>query len=255
MSIITKSYRNINVQTVIASVILSILAAFAIQAVSAHGGDTSKIHACINTGGLPNVPNIRIVGASDTCGTGETALDWSQNANNGLAFTCPSCVFLSSKVGNRFAGKDLRGAYLVSINADSVNFANTDFTDAVLANAGFSNTDSSGATFTGGNLTSISFTNGTATAANFSSATLTSGYLNYANFTSANFTNTNLTSSDLSFSNFSNANFTGANLTNTYAFSATGMGTATVTGVTWSNTTCPDGTNSDSNGNTCVGHF
>ena len=30
---------------------------------------------------------------------------------------------------------------------------------------------------------------------------------------------------------------------------------ATLTGVHWSNTTCPDGTNSDNDGNTCVGHL
>jgi hypothetical protein len=27
-----------------------------------------------------------------------------------------------------------------------------------------------------------------------------------------------------------------------------------VIGVIWNNTTCPDGTNSNNNGNTCVGH-
>ena len=38
------------------------------------------------------------------------------------------------------------------------------------------------------------------------------------------------------------ANLTGANLV-----------FATVTGVVWGNTTCPDGSNSDTNGGTCVG--
>jgi hypothetical protein len=28
-----------------------------------------------------------------------------------------------------------------------------------------------------------------------------------------------------------------------------------VTGVTWSNTTCPDGTNSNNDGGTCTGHL
>jgi uncharacterized protein YjbI with pentapeptide repeats len=46
-----------------------------------------------------------------------------------------------------------------------------------------------------------------------------------ANLADANFTNDNLTGADL----------TGANLT----------------GVTWSNTTCPDGTNSNTDGDTC----
>ena len=30
---------------------------------------------------------------------------------------------------------------------------------------------------------------------------------------------------------------------------------AVLTGVTWDNTTCPDGTNSDVNGGTCEGHL
>jgi hypothetical protein len=52
---------------------------------------------------------------------------------------------------------------------------------------------------------------------------------------------------------------TGANLTN-----ATLRGARTSRpdlvpqqwgGVVWSNTTCPDGTNSNANGGTCLGHF
>ena len=30
---------------------------------------------------------------------------------------------------------------------------------------------------------------------------------------------------------------------------------STVTGVIWNNTTCPDNTNSNNHGNTCVGHY
>jgi hypothetical protein len=36
---------------------------------------------------------------------------------------------------------------------------------------------------------------------------------------------------------------------------ATGLQTATLTGVVWSNTACPDGTTSTSDGGTCVGHL
>jgi hypothetical protein len=41
----------------------------------AHGGDTSLVHACV-VGSQPNSPNLRIIGASETCGTG-SALDWN----------------------------------------------------------------------------------------------------------------------------------------------------------------------------------
>ena len=44
--------------------------------------------------------------------------------------------------------------------------------------------------------------------------------------------------------NLSSADLTGANLSNAY-----------LDGVNWDDTTCPDGTNSDNNGNTCVNNL
>jgi hypothetical protein len=41
--------------------------------VRAHGGDTSKIHACVNTAS----GEVKIVGANDTCPSPLTAIDWS----------------------------------------------------------------------------------------------------------------------------------------------------------------------------------
>jgi uncharacterized protein YjbI with pentapeptide repeats len=58
------------------------------------------------------------------------------------------------------------------------------------------------------------------------------------------FTNTNL----------SNANLTNINLTNVNLRGSTFSGTTTVAGVMWSNTVCPDGTNSNAHSTTCVGH-
>jgi hypothetical protein len=43
-------------------------------AVSAHGGDTSLIHSCVNN----NSGVVRVVGAGVTCKAGETPLDWAQ---------------------------------------------------------------------------------------------------------------------------------------------------------------------------------
>jgi plastocyanin len=40
--------------------------------------------------------------------------------------------------------------------------------------------------------------------------------------------------------------------TNTNLFTATGLGSESLAGVTWSNTVCPDGTNSDGNAGTCA---
>ena len=55
----------------------------------------------------------------------------------------------------------------------------------------------------------------------------------------ANLKGANLSGANLSGANLSGANLTGANLSD----------------VTWGNTTCPDGTNSDNDGGTCLGHL
>ena len=54
-------------------------------------------------------------------------------------------------------------------------------------------------------------------------------------FSGMNFSNFNMSGADLSGSNLTDANFIGANLES----------------VIWSNTICPDGSNSDNNGNSC----
>ncbi|MGH7204332.1 MAG: hypothetical protein ACREHC_07850 [Candidatus Levyibacteriota bacterium] len=70
----------------------------------------------------------------------------------------------------------------------------------------------------------------------------------------------NSTLSNANFSHSSVLNFEGAtlqnvNVTNAILEGSENMSTATVSGAIWSNTTCPDGTNSNNNGNTYAGHF
>jgi hypothetical protein len=64
----------------------------------------------------------------------------------------------------------------------------------------------------------------------------------------------NLTGADLSEADFADGNLAGANLTNANLDGANIIG-ANTEGVTWSNTTCPDGTNSNNDGDTCVDNF
>jgi uncharacterized protein YjbI with pentapeptide repeats len=54
----------------------------------------------------------------------------------------------------------------------------------------------------------------------------------------------NLINADLSGADLSGADLSGADLSGASLF-----------GVIWSNTTCPDSTNSDDNGGTCEGHL
>jgi uncharacterized protein YjbI with pentapeptide repeats len=178
-------------------IIVAICAAFLLglfsthlgKLVLAHGGNLNFIHACVKTSN----GSLRIIGANDTCSTGETALDWHKGTN----FPPYFCIGCDLAGETRLAGKDLTNARMDAFT--QIN--GTDFSGTTLVNA---------------NLRQIF----TAQMANFSNANLT------------------------------NTDFTDANLQG-----AVGMDTATRTGVIWSNTTCPDGTNSDNNGNTCEGHL
>lgn len=89
----------------------------------------------------------------------------------------------------------------------------------------------------------------------FSSTTLTSANLASVHAFYTVFKNANLTGANMTCDDFYSADLTSANLTNANLKSATNMKLATVTGVVWNNTTCPDGTNSNNDGNTCVGHL
>src|SRR5215213_7675750 len=53
---------------------LLIVALAVVSMASAHGGDATRIHSCINN----NSGAIKIVSPSQACNNGETALDWNQ---------------------------------------------------------------------------------------------------------------------------------------------------------------------------------
>ncbi len=113
-----------------------------------------------------------------------------------------------------------------------------------LANATLSNAYLWGWTLSGANLR-----NGTFTTANFTNATLSGANLSGGSFTGATFTGAVLTNAVLNQATLKTANFTNATFSG-----ATGGTTAALTGAIWNNTTCPDGTNSTTDGGTCMGH-
>jgi hypothetical protein len=80
-----------------------------------------------------------------------------------------------------------------------------------------------------------------------------------ADLAGSNLSGANLNRSDLSGANLAGANLTGANLNGANLSNASLTGALTAGAnfnkVTWANTICPDGTNSDSNGGTCIGHL
>lgn len=112
-------------------------------------------------------------------------------------------------------GRDLTNAWLKYSYMPESNFSHTTMTNAVLEGAVIGSGDFSSTDLTNANMTSI-----VASTVDFTSSTLV------------------------------NVNFTSADLTNSI-----GLTTSSVDGATFSNTICPDATNSDTNGGTCVGHL
>ena len=76
-----------------------------------------------------------------------------------------------------------------------------------------------------------------------------------ASLIGADLTGAILTGADLTGANLSSADLRGADLSAANLRGATGLPTATLTGAVWGTTTCPDGTTSDQNGGTCLGHL
>ena len=89
----------------------------------------------------------------------------------------------------------------------------------------------------------------------FSNANLSDTDLSYANLMGAilrfaDLSNANLTYAGLNGADVRFADLSGAYLRDAYLYGADLTG-ADLTGVYWNDTTCPDGTNSNDNGNTC----
>jgi outer membrane protein assembly factor BamB len=136
------------------------------------------------------------------------------------------------------AGNSTSGSFLVVVSAPSAdcNLAHYPSSKGVL---NLKNANLSGCYLPGANLAG----------ANATAANLTGTYLDHANLSSANLTQASLQGTWLVNANLSNAKLNFANLSGA---KTTG---ATFTGASWVQTTCPDGTNSNNDGGTCVGHL
>jgi beta propeller repeat protein len=91
--------------------------------------------------------------------------------------------------------------------------------------------------------------------ANLRSASLIGANLSGANLSGANLTGADLTNADLRGADLSGANLNGARLVGADLQGAKSNALTNVNLVVWSNTTCPDGTNSNADGGACQGHL
>jgi uncharacterized protein YjbI with pentapeptide repeats len=170
-------------------------------------------------------------------------------------------------------GANLNDANLTTVllggsNLTNANVTGADLTNADLADANLDGADLSGATLTGASgvgikgtpsalpagwavrggyligpgtgtvLTDANMSNLDLSRVNFSGLNLLRALFRHSNLTGANLTKANLTGADFSNANLTRANMTGAKVSST-----------TFAGTIWSNTTCPDGSNSDAHAN------
>ena len=141
---------------------------------------------------------------------------------------------------------DVTAGYLLDEDAAG---ANTTAAESGIGGSNLRNINLGGANLMGLSLPNDSLAGDNLTGANLSNSNLQGTNLTGANLSGANFTGANLIGAALQ-----STNLQGANLSNANLGGATLKG-ASLGGVTWSNTVCPDGTNSDADGDTCLGHL
>ena len=140
--------------------------------------------------------------------------------------------------GFQLSGSDLTGADLSNADLVSANLASADLTGANLTNATVDTASLTGANLSDANLTDTDLGLSNLTGADLHGADLTYAGVD-ATLTRANLSDANLTNTNFDYANLTQANLTQANLTQ-----ATVSG-ATFAGARWSDTTCPNGSNSD----------
>ncbi len=161
-----------------------------------------------------------------------------------------------------FAGADLTNASLPDTNVSGASFAGATLTgvestritgtpsalpsgwtlqagfligkQAVLTDADLDNLDLHGADLSGAGLTSASLRHVILTDADLHAANLTGANFSFATLTGADLSNASLASANFSFANLAGASLSGASVTQ-----------AMFPQAIWSNTTCPDGSNSN----------
>ena len=124
--------------------------------------------------------------------------------------------------------------------AINYDFSGANLSGVDLSNAHLFDVDLSGANLSGANLYEADLRFSGLDYADLSGADLVGAALRYADLSGADLSGANLYGADLYNAFLSGADLTGANLF-----------IANLDDVNWYNTTCPDGTNSDNNGNTC----
>jgi len=245
----------------VAALVFAVVGVDVVQGASA---TPSSFYTCTKNG-----VKFKIV-STPTCKAGkhpQTLNKWDNDATVGSAEGALNSALTTA---TKYETIDHGGTLPADGDFTGLSFANT-YVPVIGGHPGVSSTwtNFSGDNFTSAKLSELQASN--FTGANFTLATFyptlsgdpaPQGIFGIAapggnNFTDANFTDANFTSvyrTSFIDDDFNGANFTGANFTAATmgGFEATG---STFVGAIWSNTTCPDGSNSNTNlGHTCEGY-
>jgi uncharacterized protein YjbI with pentapeptide repeats len=246
---------------------------------------TGAASACYPTSG-PSKGVLRVIDAQagQTCAAGEASIVLSTPVCNGYprgGVDWHGCDFRNTNLqgqylnasqlqGTNLTAAKLSGASLVGANLTGANLSRGTLSGADLRNAVLSGANLSKATLAGSVTTSALRTNLTGavglTSAGLRGVSQTvfassrpahcgSGFIYGPNLALTDFTGMDFTAFDLSRTVLEGASLTNANFTNANLDCMFGQGGSGPPGAIYSNTTCPDGTNSDNNGGTCGGHF
>jgi uncharacterized protein YjbI with pentapeptide repeats len=140
-------------------------------------------------------------------------------------------------------------ANLIGADLHGTNFTNAAFEDANLSRANLSWADLDGANAGFAPIENANLSNASWVGINAPGASFDGSDLHRIDMRNGDLRSTSFVGSDLRYARLDGVDFTNANLTGIRINSATSFA-----GVTWSNTTCRDGSNSDANGGTCIGH-
>lgn len=218
-------------------------AAFLAGSFTGASGDNhdATYYACLFGGSLSQVNSS---GPPANCGRG-IAIEWTS-----FGGTVDASAIEDGSIGSAKLNEELRQEIKCGAFPHwEVDWSGCDLNGANLSHAGLIDANLSNAFLSRADLTSASIVGADLTNANLTSAILNDASLYSANLTDANLTNASLIETYMDSANLTNANLTGANLIDAV------LAGANLTGVVWNNTICPDGTNSDDNGNTCINNL
>ena len=180
------------------------------------------------------------------------------NFNNGLGIMMDPPIFDFANLMNaslsysNFSDASFRNANLRGGDGLFSTFHNTDFSSAAMYNGIWRQSNFSNALFVDSQLAYTEFRYSDLSGANLSGAVAYGGsdWL-MVNLSGADLTNAGMYDVDLRYADLTGADLTGARL----AYLNPSYGPADITGVTWTNAICPDGTHASTVGNTCANNL